>query len=163
MIIPHLKWFPGDCDNLPLRIVVKNWVYIFQCTYTKLTRTCSTFMSLDSNVWREYVNVECIDIIKRNVADVFHATLILQGYCILCYRHRPWRLMRQLTLGMHHERLRELQNNLTEQDTGVRHLQRLHYQLPHHPRQRVQWLHQTWLSNRVLTLKSLWIKFFSLW
>jgi hypothetical protein len=53
------------------------------------------------------------------------------------------------------ERLRELPNNLTEQDTGVSHLQRLHYQLPHHARQRVQWLHQTWLSNRVLTLKSL--------
>jgi hypothetical protein len=36
-------------------------------------------MSLDSNVWREYVNVECIEIIKRNVADVFHATLILHN------------------------------------------------------------------------------------
>jgi hypothetical protein len=71
--------------------------------------------------------------------------------CILCYRHRPGRLMRQLSLGMHHERLRELQNNLTEQGTGVGH----QHQLPPHPRQRVQWLHRAWLSNRVLTLKSL--------
>ena len=72
--------------------------------------------------------------------------------CILCYRHRLRRLMRQPTLGIHHERLREPRNNLTEKDTGVSHL---HYQLPHHPHQLIQWLHQSWLSNHVLTLKKL--------
>ena len=51
-------------------------------------------------------------------------------------------------LGMHHERLREPRKDLTEQDTGVRHHQRLHCQLPHHAHQLLQWLHQTWLSNR---------------
>ena len=75
--------------------------------------------------------------------------------CILCYRHRPGRLVRQLSLRMHHERLRELQNNLTEQGAGVGH----QHQLPPHPRQRVQCLHRAWLSNRVLTLKKLMNKF----
>ena len=56
--------------------------------------------------------------------------------CILCYQHRLQRLMMSPILGRHHERLREPRKDLTEQDTGIRHHQRLHRQLPHHAHQR---------------------------
>ena len=88
-------------------------------------------------------------------------TVDMDYCCILYCQHRLRRLMRQPIWGMHHERLREPRNDLNEQGPGVSH-QRLHYRLPLHAHQLLQWLHQTWPSNRVLTLKSLSIKIFSL-
>ena len=62
--------------------------------------------------------------------------------------------MRQPNFGMQEERLRESQNNLTEEDIGMNH-HCLHH-LPHHAPQQWQRLQQTWLiQSQYFNLKSL--------
>ena len=62
--------------------------------------------------------------------------------------------MRQPNFGMQEERLRESQNNRTEEDIGMNH-HCLHH-LPHHAPQQWQRLQQTWLiQSQYFNLKSL--------